>query len=69
MSPSIPTSNLDLYSDEVLAEPYEHYRLPRRGGVREPELTVSIRREMLPFERPTRRGQEAQANGKRSLRV
>ncbi len=29
---SIPTSDLDLYSDEVLAEPYEHYRRLREAG-------------------------------------
>lgn len=32
MSTSIPTSDLDLYSDEVLAEPYEHYRRLREAG-------------------------------------
>ena len=32
MAMSIPTSDLDLYSDEVLAEPYEHYRLLREAG-------------------------------------
>ena len=32
MSKSIPTSDLDLYSDEVLAEPYEHYRRLREAG-------------------------------------
>jgi cytochrome P450 len=32
MSTSIPTSVLDLYSDEVLAEPYEHYRRLREAG-------------------------------------
>ena len=28
----IPTSDLDLYSDEVLTEPYEHYRRLREAG-------------------------------------
>jgi cytochrome P450 len=32
MSTFIPTSDLDLYSDEVLAEPYEHYRRLREAG-------------------------------------
>jgi hypothetical protein len=32
MAISIPTSDLDLYSDEVLAEPYEHYRRLREAG-------------------------------------
>ena len=32
MSMSIPTSDLDLYSDDVLAEPYEHYRRLREAG-------------------------------------
>ncbi|GAC1542799.1 MAG: cytochrome P450 [Herpetosiphon sp.] len=32
MSTSIPTSDLDLYSDDVLAEPYEHYRHLRDAG-------------------------------------
>ena len=32
MSPSIPTSDLDLYSDDVLAEPYAHYRRLRDAG-------------------------------------
>ncbi|HEV2654348.1 MAG TPA: hypothetical protein VGT82_05295, partial [Ktedonobacteraceae bacterium] len=32
MSTSIPTSDLDLYSDDVLAEPYEHYRRLRDAG-------------------------------------
>ncbi len=32
MSTSIPTSDLDLYSDDVLAEPYEHYRRLREAG-------------------------------------
>jgi cytochrome P450 len=32
MSTSIPTSDLDLYSDEVLTEPYEHYRRLREAG-------------------------------------
>ncbi len=32
MSTSVPTSDLDLYSDEVLAEPYEHYRRLRDAG-------------------------------------
>jgi len=32
MSTSIPTSDVDLYSDEVLAEPYEHYRRLREAG-------------------------------------
>ncbi len=32
MATSIPTSDLDLYSDEVLAEPYEHYRRLREAG-------------------------------------
>ena len=29
---SIPTSDIDLYSDDVLAEPYEHYRRLREAG-------------------------------------
>ena len=32
MPMSIPTSDLDLYSDDVLAEPYEHYRHLREAG-------------------------------------
>jgi len=32
MSMSIPTSDLDLYSDDVLADPYEHYRRLRDAG-------------------------------------
>ncbi len=32
MSMFIPTSDIDLYSDEVLAEPYEHYRRLREAG-------------------------------------
>ncbi len=32
MSLSIPTSDLDLYSDDVLTEPYEHYRRLRDAG-------------------------------------
>jgi cytochrome P450 len=32
MSTSIPTSDLDLYSDDVLTEPYEHYRRLRDAG-------------------------------------
>jgi cytochrome P450 len=32
MSTFIPTSDLDLYSDDVLAEPYEHYRRLREAG-------------------------------------
>lgn len=32
MAPSIPMSDLDLYSDEVLTEPYEHYRHLREAG-------------------------------------
>ncbi len=32
MSMSISTSYLDLYSDDVLAEPYEHYRRLREAG-------------------------------------
>ncbi len=32
MATSIPTSDLDLYSDEVLVEPYEHYRRLREAG-------------------------------------
>ena len=32
MATSIPTSDLDLYSDDVLAEPYEHYRRLREAG-------------------------------------
>ena len=32
MTTSIPTSDLDLYSDEVLAEPYEHYQRLRDAG-------------------------------------
>lgn len=33
MSMSIPTSDLDLYSDDVLADPYEHYRRLRDAGL------------------------------------
>ena len=32
MSTFIPTSDLDLYSDEVLSEPYEHYQRLRDAG-------------------------------------
>ncbi len=32
MSTFIPTSDLDLYSDDVLTEPYEHYRRLRDAG-------------------------------------
>ena len=32
MASPIPTSDIDLYSDEVLAEPYEHYRRLREAG-------------------------------------
>ncbi len=32
MPTSIPTSDLDLYSDEVLTEPYEHYQRLREAG-------------------------------------
>ncbi len=32
MVTSIPTSDIDLYSDDVLAEPYEHYRRLREAG-------------------------------------
>ena len=32
MAISIPTSDLDLYSDDVLTEPYEHYRRLREAG-------------------------------------
>ncbi len=32
MSTSIPISGIDLYSDEVLTEPYEHYRRLREAG-------------------------------------
>lgn len=32
MSTSVPTSDLDLYSDDVLAEPYPHYRRLREAG-------------------------------------
>lgn len=32
MAKPIPMSDLDLYSDEVLAEPYEHYRRLREAG-------------------------------------
>ena len=32
MTTSIPTSDIDLYSDDVLAEPYEHYRCLRESG-------------------------------------
>jgi cytochrome P450 len=32
MATPIPTSDIDLYSDEVLAEPYEHYRHLREAG-------------------------------------
>ena len=32
MSTSIPTSDLDLYSDDVLTEPYEYYRRLRDAG-------------------------------------
>ena len=32
MSTSIPTSELDLYSDDVLTDPYEHYRRLRDAG-------------------------------------
>ncbi len=32
MAQPIPTSNLDLYSDEVLNDPYEHYRRLREAG-------------------------------------
>ncbi len=32
MTTAIPTSDIDLYSDEVLAEPYEHYQRLREAG-------------------------------------
>ncbi len=32
MPTSIPTSDLDLYSDDVLTEPYEQYRRLREAG-------------------------------------
>lgn len=32
MATSVPTSDLDLYSDEVLVEPYEHFRRLREAG-------------------------------------